>query len=63
MSVALLTRLYEHAHVGDWSTVETMLSDELVIHEAESLPFGGEYRGKRALRDLFASVTKEFLAK
>ena len=56
MSVALLTRLYEHAHVGDWDAVETMLSDDLVIHEAESLPFGGEYRGKRALRDLFASV-------
>lgn len=56
MSVALLTKLYGHAHVGDWAAVETMLSDELVIHEAESLPFGGAYRGKRALRDLYATV-------
>ena len=56
MSVTLLTKLYGHAHVGDWDAVETMLSDDLVIHEAESLPFGGAYRGKRALRDLFATV-------
>lgn len=56
MSVALLTALYEHAHVGDWDAVETMLSDDLVIHEAESLPFGGEYRGRSALRDLYATV-------
>ncbi len=48
--------LYERAHVGDWDGVETYLSDGLVIHEAPSLPFGGEYRGRRALRDLYATV-------
>ena len=55
-AVALLNTLYERAHVGDWDGVEQLLSPDLVIYEAASLPFGGEYRGKRALRDLFATV-------
>lgn len=56
MSVALIRRLYDRAHVGDWDGVETMLSDDLVIHEAASLPFGGEYRGRDALRRLYGIV-------
>jgi len=56
MSVQLLQQLYDRAHVGDWDGVEAVLSDDLVIHEAASLPFGGEYRGRTALRDLFATV-------
>ena len=55
-AVTLLNTMYERAHVGDWDGVEALLSDDLVIHEAASLPFGGEYRGKRALRDLFSTV-------
>ena len=54
--MAILTALYDRAHLGDWDAVEAYLSDDLVIHEAPSLPFGGEYRGRRALRDLYATV-------
>jgi len=56
MSVALIRSLYDRAHVGDWDGVETLLSDDLVIHEAASLPFGGEYRGRGALRRLYGIV-------
>jgi ketosteroid isomerase-like protein len=56
MGVALLQTVYDRAHVGDWDGVEALLSDDLVIHEAASLPFGGKYRGRTALRDLFAIV-------
>jgi len=56
MSVALIRSLYDRAHVGDWDGVETLLSDDLVIHEAASLPFGGEYRGRDALRRLYGIV-------
>lgn len=58
MSVELLTQLYDRAHVGDWTSVATMLSDDLVIYEAASLPFGGEYRGRDALQNLYQTVMR-----
>jgi ketosteroid isomerase-like protein len=56
VSVAILTALYGKAHIGDWDGVAAYLSDDLVIHEAASLPFGGEYRGRAALRQLYGIV-------
>jgi ketosteroid isomerase-like protein len=56
VSVAILTALYEKAHIGDWDGVAAYLSDDLVIHEAPSLPFGGEYRGRDALRRVYGIV-------
>jgi ketosteroid isomerase-like protein len=55
-NLATAQRLYAAAGRGDWDAAEAELHDELVIHEAESLPYHGQYRGKRALRDLSAKV-------
>ena len=52
----LIDALYDATGAGDFATAETMLTDDFFIEEAEGLPFAGIYRGKTALRDLFAQV-------
>jgi ketosteroid isomerase-like protein len=59
-NLATATRLYEAAARGDWAAAEAELHDELVIHEAASLPYGGTYRGKAALRKLVETVGSHF---
>lgn len=54
--LAFVDRLYDATGVGDFDTAETMLSDDLVITEADGLPMAGVYRGKTALRELFTKV-------
>ncbi len=53
---AVVNALYEAAGRGDWTAAEAHLSDDLVISEAGSLPYAGIYRGKTALRELYAEV-------
>jgi SnoaL-like domain len=48
--------LYAASGVGDFDTAETMLTDDLVITEADTLPMAGLYRGKTALRELYGKV-------
>ena len=52
----LVRRLYALGAVGDWEETEKLLSDDLVITEAPSLPFAGTYRGRGALRELYGIV-------
>lgn len=54
--VALVRTLYARAGSGDWDGAEELLSPDLVIHEPPSLPFGGDWTGRDALRRLFARV-------
>lgn len=54
--VETVRSIYALARAGDWDGVEQLLSPDLVIHEPPSLPFGGEWRGRDALRRLFAAV-------
>jgi ketosteroid isomerase-like protein len=48
--------LYAHLQKGEWDAVETFMADDFVIHEPPSLPYGGEWRGKDALKRLYAHV-------
>jgi ketosteroid isomerase-like protein len=52
----LMRRVYEIAGQGRWGEVEQLLSDDLVIYEPESLPYGGEWNGRDALQRLYAKV-------
>lgn len=54
--LAIVEALYAATGVGDFDTAETLLTDDFFITEADTLPFAGTYRGKRALRDLFTKV-------
>jgi ketosteroid isomerase-like protein len=51
--------LYAATGKGDWSTAESMLTDDFFVTEAETTPFGGVYRGRRALHDLFMQVISD----
>lgn len=53
---ALVEKLYALSGAGDWTAVAEYMSDDLVIREADSLPYGGDYTGRNALRDLFGKV-------
>lgn len=45
-----LQAVYGSAGAGDWEGVESLLHPDFVLFEAECLPFGGEWRGKDALK-------------
>ncbi len=52
----IVEALYAATGVGDWDTAESHFTDDFRIVECDSLPYGGLYTGKRAMRDLFADV-------
>jgi ketosteroid isomerase-like protein len=48
--------LYAATGKGDWSAAESMLTEDFFVTEVDTLPFGGVYRGRGALHDLFMQV-------
>lgn len=42
--------VYAAAGDEDWAKVESLMHPDFVLYEAECLPFGGEWRGKDALK-------------
>jgi acetyl esterase len=50
-------KLYQSTLAGDWATVDSLITDDFTIIEASDLPFGGTYRGRQALQQLFAALT------
>jgi ketosteroid isomerase-like protein len=53
---AIVQAVYAHAGAGEWAACEAYLSPDLVIFEADGLPYAGEYRGRDALRRLHGQV-------
>jgi ketosteroid isomerase-like protein len=53
---AAVERIYVAAARGDWAAAEAELHPDLVIHEAESLPYGGSWHGREALKQLYGRV-------
>jgi uncharacterized protein len=43
-------------HKGDFDATASMTDPDFVLHEAEGLPYAGDYGGKDAWRELSASV-------
>ena len=54
--LAIVAELYASTGAGDFDTAERLLTDDFFIIEADGLPMSGEYRGKTALRGLYAHV-------
>jgi len=48
--------LYKATGRGDWEKAATLMTEDILIREASTLPFAGEYRGVAAMRELFAKV-------
>lgn len=51
-----IENLYALTGQGKWDEVEAQLTDDFSIIEAESLPYGGEWNGKDALKKLYTHV-------
>jgi ketosteroid isomerase-like protein len=60
---AVVDAWYEAALAGDLSGITALLSPDVVIHEPDSLPYGGEHVGREAalslLGMLFAGVDRD----
>ena len=52
----IVAALYKACVRGNWAAAAEMLSADVLITEAGTLPFGGTYRGVEAMRGLFAKV-------
>ena len=48
--------LYKATGKGDWAKAASLMTEDILIREAPTLPFAGEYRGVAAMRELFARV-------
>ncbi|MCK9554088.1 nuclear transport factor 2 family protein [Aquamicrobium sp.] len=55
-----MRRFYAEAAAGNRAAVDAMLADDLVISEGGSLPYGGQYHGRAALRALSAKVAAHY---
>lgn len=53
---AMIENLYALTGAGRWEEAEALMTDDFRILEADSLPYGGEYKGKKALQDLYTKV-------
>jgi len=61
MSAAeVLSTVYQRMGQGDWQGVHELLSDDFVVVEPESLPYGGLWEGKDALQRLYPAVMSCF---
>ena len=55
-NLRIIEALYAATGKGDWATAESMLTEDFFVTEVDTLPFGGVYRGRKALHDLFMKV-------
>lgn len=46
----LLAEVYRQAGLRDWDAVAALCAEDFTVHEAESLPFGGQWTGRDALK-------------
>ena len=58
---AIVQEVYGRVGAGDWEGAERYLSDDLVIIEAENLPYAGLYTGRGALRELHGIVMAHWI--
>lgn len=56
LNLRVIEALFAATRAGDWPLAESMLTEDFFITEADTLPFAGVYRGRKALHDLFMRV-------
>lgn len=48
--------MLENGHAGRWDIVRPYVSDSIVLHVPEGLPFGGDYRGWQGYTDVLKAI-------
>lgn len=56
----VMTAAYAHMRKGEWNEAEKYVSDSFIVYEPDSLPYGGEWKGKDVFRRLFPAVMGSF---
>jgi ketosteroid isomerase-like protein len=55
-NAAVMRQFYDAIFANDWAGVERHVVPDLVVYEADGMPYRGEYHGIEALKGLFAAV-------
>ena len=55
-NIELAEKMYEYGWASDWPKLEALLTEDFEIVEAACFSFGGTYRGKKALQEVFGKV-------
>lgn len=55
-NVQAIQNLYAKAEQGDMQAALQMLDPDIVVHEQESLPYGGTYNGYEGYQQLFTNL-------
>jgi hypothetical protein len=56
VNAAVMKSFYDAIFSNDWVGVEKHASKNLIVHEADGMPYRGEYRGIEELKTLFAKI-------
>ena len=60
-NVALVKSFYEHLANGDRDgAYANVMAEDCVLHEADSLPYGGVYHGRPLMKDVLRNVVARF---
>jgi ketosteroid isomerase-like protein len=59
-NLAIVKSIYEAMHRADGAAVLAHLAPDVAIHEAESLPYGGTYRGPEGFGQLVGRLLEVF---
>lgn len=54
--IELVNIFFQYAREGNFAELEAMMTDDIEILEADSLPFAGRYAGKKALENLYGKI-------
>jgi ketosteroid isomerase-like protein len=55
-NAATMKHFYDAVFAGDWAGVGKLASKDLVVHEADGMPYRGTYHGIEGLMDVFGKV-------
>ena len=55
-NIALTRAMYDATGSGNWEAAADMLTADFEAREADCLPYGGTYRGRNALKELYTKV-------
>jgi ketosteroid isomerase-like protein len=57
----IVAEIYEAANGGDLPRLESRFHPDIVLHQAASLPYGGEYVGRQATMGCLVKMFTEYL--
>ena len=56
-NLALGEKFYTAIFAGDWDTIAANVTDDFVVVEADSMPYGGTWKGVEGFQKLFAEMS------